>query len=149
MFGAVKDLGRRLQQLNGNLLMKIVMSEPSIQAQIIDLNQSQLYDQGVDAKGVTTGEYSLATIYGTPNFEGKIEKNQPYDHVTLKDSGHSYDSMRVVTEDTAFIITGDFPYAIKQAWPDALGLTLESRKEIIPEVTESLRSEIKKAILKP
>ncbi len=148
MFGAIKNIGNNLRLLDRNAMIREIVSQPLLQAQIIDLNQKQLYEQGVDSNGVSTGEYSLATIYGTSTFEGKIEKDQPYDHVTLKDSAESYDSMKVVTEDSAFIVTGDFPDAIKSGWPHALGLTDESVKEILPEFKDRMIDNLKRDILK-
>lgn len=148
MFKAVTDLASRMKRLDKNKLMKATMSDTTIQAQVIDLNRSQLYDKGVDATGSPTGQYASATIYGTVNYEGKIAKNQPYDHVTLKDSGASYASMKVIPEETDFMINANFPEPIMRGWPDALGLTEESRTEIKPDVAAGLASEIKTALRK-
>lgn len=143
MFGAFKKLGNNIASLDKNKLFREIFSEPLLQAEIIDLNQKQLYEEGVDSKGVPTGEYSDATIYGTSNFEGKIEKGERYDHITLKDTGESYDSMKVEVEESTFSINGNFPQSVETAFPDALGLTTESKKELIPTVNEYLIDKIK------
>lgn len=148
MFGAVLKVARNLTKIDKNKMIGDILAIPSIQSQIIDLNQSQLYDQGVDAAGDPTGDYSHATIYGTTNFEGKIEKGQPYDHVTGKDSGASYDSMKIVLQKDSFAIMANFPEGFMQGWPDALGLTQESKEEIIPEIRERLVDALLKKALK-
>lgn len=149
MFGVVIQLGERLKALNRDSLMHTVMNDRTIQAEAIDLNQSQLYDKGVDSKGSPTGTYSVATIYGTTKFEGKIEKGQRYDHVTLNDTGDFYKSMKVKNENDGFVITGDFPNMnIELGWPDALGLTEESKAELIPAVKDGLIEQIKYNLLK-
>lgn len=148
MFEGLRDIANNMISIDGSKLVHDVISIDSLQAQIIDLNQSQLYDKGVDSLGNPTGEYSLATIYGTVNFEGKIAKGQPTDHVTLKDSGASYASMEVVNESDGFYIKGDFPESVKRGWPDALGLTTESLNELMPEITERLQEETKNTMLK-
>lgn len=137
---AIEDIGD-VFKTNSEQIMRSVLSDPTLQAQMVDLNQSQLYDKGVDASGHPTGEYSNATIYGTVNFAGKIEKGQPYDHVTLKDSGASYDSMEVKVEDDGAEIKGNFPEAIKRGWPEALGLTDESIGEISEDVADGIVDE--------
>lgn len=149
MFEPIKNLGKKLMKLDQNKILKKIFSEDAVQVQMIDLNQDQLYSKGVDSKGESTGEYSSATIYGTVNFEGKIAKGQPYDHVTLKDSGASYDSMKVKDDNTGVEITGEFPEAVMQGWPDAMGLTEESigilnEEEIIPRTQEELKNKLLK-----
>lgn len=148
MFGSIKRIGNNLKQLNSRDIVKKVLSEPSIQTQAIDLNQSQMYEKGVDSKGFSMGEYSPATIYGTKNFEGKIAKGQRYDHVTLKDTGAFYDSMKIVNSNDQFVIVGDLPEGAQRQWPDALGLTNESKDEIMPEIKERIIESIKQKVLK-
>lgn len=143
---AIKDMGEYFKNLNADQIFMTVMDDASLQAQMIDLNQQQLYDKGVDANGDPTGQYAHATIYGTVNFEGKIAKGQPYDHVTLKDSGASYDTMKVKNENDGAEIIGNFPDAVKRGWPEALGLTDESIQDISPAVNDGIIDEINKGI---
>lgn len=141
-------MGNNLMRLDRDQIVKQVIETPSLQTQIIDLNQAQLYEHGVDSKGDSTGGYASATIYGTNNFKGKIQKGQRYDHVTLKDSGASYASMRLVIDRGVFKIAGDFPDSVDEQWPDAMGLTDESKAEIMPEIKERTIDLIRQKILR-
>jgi len=144
MLSVFVKLGKNIASINKGQMMEEIFSTRSLQSQIIDFNQAQMYDKGVDSDGRSLGEYSLATIYGTTKFEGKIAKGQRYDHITLKDSGGSYDSMKVETDNSGLAIKGDFPDSIKQRFPDALGLTQDSKTELLPEVNENLIEKILK-----
>jgi hypothetical protein len=74
-------------------LFKQLFLDKEFTDKIIELNTlKQLYDKGEDSTGDSIGEYSNATIFGTVNFKGKIQKGQPYDRVTLKDTGDFYKS---------------------------------------------------------
>lgn len=148
MFEVFKNLGRNLATLDKKKMLNEILSVRSLQAQIIDLNQAQMYDKGVDSDGVSLGNYSMATIYGTTKFEGKIQKGQRYDHVTLKDTGESYDTMKVIHGRDGFFIDGKFPESVERKWPDALGLTNDSKDEIIPEIKERLIDKILQHALK-
>lgn len=99
---------------------------------MIELNTiEQLYKKGIDSTGDSIGEYQPATIEGTSRFKGKIEKGQPYDRVTLKDTGDFYNSFRIyIDSNFDLIVKAD---TIKEGidlldqWgKDILGLTDES-----------------------
>lgn len=142
MFGAIKDLGNNMQKLNHNRLMRDVIDETSVKAQIIDLNQSQMFDKGIDAKGETLGDYSQVSVTKYGKRPG---------HIQLKDTGEFYDSMKVGVEDEKFIITGDTDKGdvdLANVYPDVLGLTTESKEEILPEIAQRLSEKIKTEILK-
>jgi len=88
--------------------MKVLFQNPTFRKLIIDLNtQEQLFEQGIDSKGRSLGEYSIATIEGTRNFLGKKQKGQRFDHITLKDTGDFYKSFAVQLEGTTIRITAD------------------------------------------
>jgi hypothetical protein len=148
MFGAVKRLANNLSSIDKNKMIGDIISIPSVQSQIIDLNQNQLYEQGVDAAGDPTGDYAYSTINGTSEYEGKIQKGQRYDHITLNDTGEFYNSMKVIQGSEAFAIIGKLPGSARDRWPDALGLTTESKAEIIPEIRERLVDALIKKALK-
>lgn len=60
-------------------------------SQIVDLNtDDQLFEQGIDSKGLALGEYSDVTI------EIKKSKGQRIDHITLKDTGEFYSRFKAV-----------------------------------------------------
>lgn len=140
MFGAITDLLHNFQNLNESDIMKSVFSDPSIQAQIIDANQSQLYDKGIESDGSPTGDYSQVSV-------DKYGKSPG--HITLKDTGATYDSMRVQAEDDGIIMSADMALHgvdLGVIYPHAIGLTDESISELLPEVNERIIEEIYKRI---
>lgn len=142
MFGVIKDIGNNMQRLNPNRLIKDVIEETQVKAQIIDLNQSQMFDKGIDAKGETLGDYSPVSV-------AKYGKRPG--HIQLKDTGEFYDSMKVGVEDDKFVITGDTDKGdvdLANVYPDVLGLTTESKEDILPEISQRLSEKIKEEILK-
>lgn len=127
--------------MNGMTIAKIanpIFNDGTLQAQMIDLNRRQMYEFGVDSKGITLGEYAPATInYWKPRAasEGRDGK---VDHVTLKDTGEFYDSIKIKNEN-AIIFEADMKKPgtdLEIIYPDALGLNDESKNEIFPEIQE-------------
>lgn len=150
MFGQLQSMINRTRELDHNKIAHEVFENKTLQAQVIDLNtQSQLYDKGITKDGQSLGEYSLATIYGTSTFAGKIEKGQRYDHVTLQDTGEFYKSFRFINESDGFSITADSikdGTDLEKVFGKVVGLTKESIQEIIPEVRESMQEKTRRAI---
>lgn len=96
MFEKFHNLIKRVEKLNVNKLVKGILEDKSIQDEMVRMNtMDQLYDEGIDSKGNPLGHYTEATIQGTHNFEGKIQKGQRYDHITLNDKGIFYASEKV------------------------------------------------------
>lgn len=165
-------MAKKVAKLDEDKLLKKILDDPLLQAQIIDLNtEKQLYEEGIDADGNTLGTYSNATIYGTNAYEGKIAKGQRYDHITLNDTGAFYKSFKVKNEKEGFFITadtfkggkttkqvfdsnsqsvrgvkvGDTDLA-EQYGKQIMGLTKDSLNEIIPEVRERFVESVRVAI---
>lgn len=142
MFKSVTKIIKKARRLDTNDLLETAVSNAGVQQQMVDFNQNQMYELGVDAKGEPLGDYSPVTIHGKPGpngFPGKIEKGQRYDHITLKDTGEFYDSMKVQVDSDSATITGDMDKPDKDLsaqWPDALGLTPESLAEVMPMIKE-------------
>lgn len=94
-------------QVDFNKIVSDTLKNKGIQQQIIDLNQSQLFDEGLDAKG-----QFIHTIGGDPYTEytkqRKQEKGQATDHVTLYDEGTFYNSMNVKEVSNGVEIDADF-----------------------------------------
>ena len=141
-------LYRRIQQLQTplNPILEDVLKDSSLQAQIVDLNQSQLYDQGIQADGTPTGDYAQITIDKYKPLAGYEGRDSRSDHITGKDTGETYDSMKVSTGSEGFVITADDRNDFFEREPKGLGLTTESLNEILPEIKESFIQKYKKAI---
>jgi hypothetical protein len=133
----LKKLLRSFQNLNQWELLESLLKEKELRNYILDLNRiDQLFNQGIDSKGQSLGEYAASTILGTSKFKGKIEKGQPTDRVTLKDTGDFYKSFDILFEDDGFEITADenidyVPKLLDTYGEDILGLTTESLQEAI------------------
>lgn len=137
MFDALKHIAQKAKKLNENKLLKEALSNSSIQADILELNtEEQLFDKGIDSAGISLGEYAPATIFGTVNFKGKIEKGQPIDRVTLKDTGDFYKSFKFKNGANSFTIKANDEkdgavLLTKQYGDEILGLTNESMETLI------------------
>ena len=122
-----KKVGEELD--TGEIAKKIVRDNDNI---LIDMNaQDQLYAKGVNRLGVRIDEYQP---YRPLTIQVKIEKRQPYDRVTLKDTGEFYDSLYVETaEDRFYIKASDEKtnWLIKKYGAEIFGLTNDSLAEFI------------------
>lgn len=122
-----KKVGEELD--TGGIAKKIVRDNDNI---LIDMNaQDQLYAKGVNRLGVRIDEYQP---YRPLTIQVKIEKRQPYDRVTLKDTGEFYDSFYVETaEDRFYIKASDEKtnWLIKKYGAEIFGLTNDSLAEFI------------------
>ena len=122
-----KKVGEELD--TGEIAKKIVRDNDNI---LIDMNaQDQLYAKGVNRLGVRIDEYKP---YRPLTIQVKIEKRQPYDRVTLKDTGEFYDSFYVETaEDRFYIKASDEKtnWLIKKYGAEIFGLTNDSLAEFI------------------
>lgn len=122
-----KKVGEELD--TGEIAKKIVRDNDNI---LIDMNaQDQLYAKGVNRLGVRINEYQP---YRPLTIQVKIEKRQPYDRVTLKDTGEFYDSFYVETaEDRFYIKASDEKtnWLIKKYGAEIFGLTNDSLAEFI------------------
>jgi len=109
----MKDFERLLKNVNNldiNDIFFTLWNNNKVQNYAISLltkgeKTSQLYELGEDGNGIFLGEYSLSTIEGTSNFEGKISKGQRYDHVTLSDSFDYYKTFVMMPNKSGFKIT--------------------------------------------
>lgn len=122
-----KKVGEELD--TGEIAKKIVRDNDNI---LIDMNaQDQLYANGINRLGVRIDEYQP---YRPLTIQVKIEKRQPYDRVTLKDTGEFYDSFYVETaEDRFYIKASDEKtnWLIKKYGAEIFGLTNDSLAEFI------------------
>lgn len=122
-----KKVGEELD--TGEIAKKIVRDNDNI---LIDMNaQDQLYAKGVNRLGVRIDEYQP---YRPLTIQVKIEKRQPYDRVTLKDTGEFYDSFYVETAKDRFYIKASDEktnWLIKKYGAEIFGLTNDSLAEFI------------------
>ena len=124
--------------------MKHLFNQAEFRKLIIDLNQEQLYEYGIDSKGRSLGDYSAYTK------SLKIPKGQRIDHITLKDAGDFYRSFSVKLEGSRFVIVADGQKEdtnlFKEYGIDILGLTEDSfdvlRTTAIPIINKYLKERL-------
>lgn len=114
---------------------------------IIDLNTiDQLYNQGVDSRGVSLGDYTAYTK------SLKQQKGEIYDHITLKDTGEFYNSFRIIfTGDALQIVANpikDDTNLFKEFGIDIVGLTEDSMSVVITKALQLIKPYIKQQLLK-
>lgn len=143
MFESILRVCNNVKKLNQDKILKEIFEDKDLQLDIINLNKDQMYEQGVDSKGVTLGEYHPRTV------EEKIKKGQRHDHITLKDTGEFYDSIKIKNEKERIVITGDMEKPdtdLEIIYPNALGLTDENLKAVQGLVTPIFQAKVRQAI---
>lgn len=175
MFTNFHNIVKRASKLTTDKLVLAIMKDKDITDEMVRMNtMDQLYDEGIDSKGNFLGYYSPATIQGTHNYPGKIQKGQRYDHITLNDSGKFYASEKVklYADGMTFVAntqktSSENAYdqgahgqvfklkkkakvvdtdLIKDFGKDILGLTNENLNYVIKDVQKALPGQIRKEI---
>ncbi len=149
MFGPLIKVCKNAKKLNSDKILKEVLSNKGLQADIMDLNtQDQLYDKGIDSDGKSLGEYSGATIEGRPGiFLGKKEKGQRYDHITLNDTGEFYHSWKFKNNSDNIVLSADAQKGdtdlTKEFGKKIIGLTdgnlSKVREWVLPDLIKKVR----------
>lgn len=105
----------------------------SVLEQMADLNtDEQLYSKGVLANGSKTPDYSAVTV------AFKRAENKRYDHMTFKDTGEMYDSVKYYFNGQLKARWVD-KYELESNYGHIIGLTEESITFIQPEIAENIR----------
>jgi hypothetical protein len=146
MFGAIKNLNARVQAIDQARILTDILDTDSLKAQMIDLNRTQLYEEGVQADGTPTGEYAPVTINYYKPLAAAEGRDGRTEHITLKDTGAMYESMKVESLPEGFKITAEDPNDLQVREPKMLGLTKESIAEIIPEVKQRFLDNVKEKL---
>lgn len=128
----------KVLSLDADKMLTDVLNDTTLQAQIVDLNQSQLYDKGVQTDGSPTGSYHPITIaYKIAHGDARGVPGRT-DHITGLDTGRTYDSMQVVNIPAGFTVEAEDRNHFFDREPKGLGLTEESIAEIIPAIRDGL-----------
>jgi hypothetical protein len=142
-----------LNALKFDEIIAEVMAQPSIKSKIIELNQQQLNDLGVDSEGKALETY-LATgsyPYAFSTVQIKKDKGQPYDRVTLKDTGAFQKSFSVKSDDTFSTISGNTKKGSEDISRNVdiskvFGLTETSNSELIQYLKTPMLAVIRKRL---
>lgn len=146
---SLRNLTYRLRKfkdiLDQELKEEILRNEDVIIRMIVD---DQLYEQGIEGRGTSIMEYMPYTIRTIKN---KQKKGQPYDRVTLRDTGKFHDSLRVEFDDNGFYVVSDddkAPELLEKYGKTIFRLTNENLNTLIKEhIRPSLQEKLKKYII--
>ena len=145
-FERLKNLVNFFDNLKGGeLVVRIIEENDTLQVDILEMNRfDQLFKQGIDSDGNLIGVYS-STYIGA---QGQTKTKG--DHYTLEDTGHFYESFKVMTGRDFFEIIAN---PIKpdgnlfdDYGADIVGLTEESKKKLqvimLPLIQKHIRNKI-------
>lgn len=129
---SIRNLAWRLRKFDEILGKELVNEIMSHEKEIIEaVVQNQLYERGINGTGVEIMSYEP---YRPRTIKNKQRKVQPYNRVTLKDTGEWYNSLRLVYDVDGFFITSTDEkntYLKKKYGPTILRLTNENLSMIL------------------
>ena len=150
----MQDIERLLNNVNKldiNDVFLAMWKRNDTQDYIIELNtEEQLLEEGIRSDGSEIGNYSANTIEGTSQYEGKKQKNQRYDHITLNDTGEFYKSFKVTPNKKGFRLTAnpnkDDTNLFAEFGVNIVGLTKESVHKLIDFIEPMFNKELQKRL---
>lgn len=145
---SIRNLVYRLRKfkdiLNDELKSEIMKHEDVIIQMVV---RDQLYDQGIEGRGISIMSYQP---YTARTIQIKQKKGQPYDRVTLRDTGEFYSSLHVEFDDDGFYVTSTddkAKYLLARYGKTIFRLTNQNFTELLrnyirPELQQKLKEKI-------
>ena len=99
---SIRNLAWRLRKFEEVLAKNLAKEMHAHEDEIIEMIQHQLYDKGINGAGVEIKSYMP---YKPSTIRKKQKKGQPFDRVTLRDTGQWYNSLVLVDDIEGFFIT--------------------------------------------
>lgn len=135
-FQWIGALANRMKKLGVELADGQVLRELIIQNAdyILNLNKEQLNEEGVNSKGQEIASYMP---YSPATVARKMRKHQPYDRVTLRDTGKFQAGFQLVVTKGSYRVTSSDSKTdalVEKYGPYIFGLTSENRDQLIAEV---------------
>lgn len=159
MANPIQEIIDIMESLTADKILAMVLEDNKLKELVVQLNTkgqktSQLFEQGIDARGV-----SLKQIGGTPltdsgyapfTIEQKKIKGQRFSNITLEDTGAFYASWQVKIRDGFLEITADGRKAdvdLFQEWGhDIVGLTDENIDILTDEIAKRIPQIVTEAL---
>jgi hypothetical protein len=138
-----------ISQMSVNSLAQKVFKESGISKFIINLNrEGQLFAEGVGVDGNIVGVYSFASELLSQGVSGKGFPKRAGDPFNFYNTGEMYNSFSLKIESDGFVIKADTS-DIEDTIGDKqiIGLTNESKAELVEKIIPLLVKEVKKQIL--
>lgn len=151
MFDGIKRVCRNVKNVDHHKILEDIFSVPALQMDMVDMNREQMYDFGIDSQGKTLGEYAPVTITHWKPLAQKDGRDGRSDHVTLKDTGDFYDSIRIKNQREEIRITGDMEKPnrdLQVIYPWALGLTRENLSKVAGWILPDFRTKVYQKIMR-
>lgn len=137
---------RRFKDILDEELKDEIMKHEDIIVQMV--TQEQLYEEGIEGRGVEIMSYQP---YTARTIKIKQKKGQPYDRVTLKDTGEFYSSLHVEFDDEGFYVTSTddkAEYLLARYGKTIFRLTNENFSELLRNyIRPSLKEKLKERLL--
>lgn len=131
---SIDNLAYRLRKFDEVLGRELVKAVLSNEEEIIEaITQDQLYNRGVDGDDVEIMSYKP---YAPSTIKKKIKKGQPYDRVTLRDTGKWYKSLKLVYDVDGFILVSTdnkHKYLVERYGPKILKLDKANLNRVIKD----------------
>lgn len=146
--GSIRNLVYRLRKfkdiIDQELKDEIMRNEEVIVKMVAE---EQLYEYGIEGRGIEIASYKP---YAPRTIKKKQRKGQPYDRVTLRDTGEFHKSLKVVFDDNGFYVTSTddkAQYLLERYGKTIFRLTDENLKILLNEyIRPSLKAKLKNFI---
>lgn len=152
MLDALYRVCRNTKKLDVHQVTHAAFDNTLIQREVIDLNQKQLYDEGVFADGSPTGQYAPFTLQYKTTEAPLLGYDTRTDHVTFKDKGDFYASLRFENKRDEIVVTGntvkDGVDIQEREGKPLVGLTKDSLSETRDLVLPIFRNKTLQSILR-
>jgi len=146
---SIRNLTYRLRKFKDILdeeLKNEIMEHEDVIIEMI--TRDQLYEQGVEGRGISIMEYQP---YAARTIKIKKKKGQPYDRVTLRDTGEFYNSLHVEYDDKGFYVTSTddkAKYLLARYGKTIFRVTNENLNELLNDyIRPSLKEKLKERLL--
>ena len=146
---SIKNLVYRLRKFKDILdeeLKDEIMKHEDVIVQMV--TQEQIYEKGIEGRGTEIMSYQP---YTARTIRIKQKKGQPYDRVTLKDTGEFYNSLHVEFDDEGFYVTSTddkAKYLLARYGKTIFRLTDENFSELLSNyIKPSLQEKLKERLL--
>lgn len=146
---SIRNLVYRLRKFKDILSSELrdeIMKHEDVIVQMV--TRDQLYEQGIEGRGIFIMDYQP---YTAKTVKIKQKKGQPYDRVTLRDTGEFYSSLHVEFDDEGFYVTSTddkAKYLLARYGKTIFRLTNENFTELLRNyIRPSLKEKLKERIL--
>ena len=135
-FSILDDTKNALNEIKGSINSSLQQSFNDNQEQAKDLNRVQMF-AGIKIDNTQIGDYALSTI------KYKQRKGQPFDRVTLRDTGEFYNNLQINAKPDEVVFSSPTSYSAYiftkyNRESNVLGLTMENIRRFYEQFTKPI-----------